>query len=74
MSDNMDLYPVLNLGDIIKILKKKDGERLNNAVYSADGVDVVCDFSYKDDGDFYHNFDIYYKNIKHFLTFRLYLL
>lgn len=65
MSDNnTDLYPDLNLEDIIKILEKKDSERLNNAVYSADGVDVVCDFSYKDDGDFYHNFDIYYKNPK----------
>lgn len=64
MSDNTDLYPDLNLGDIIKILEEKDGERLNNAVYSADGVDVVCDLSYIDDGDFYHNFDIYYKNPK----------
>lgn len=64
MSDNMDLYPDLNLEDIIKILEKKDSERLKNVVYSTDGVDVVCDFSYKDDGDSYHNFDIYYGNPK----------
>lgn len=60
MSDNMDLYPDLNLEDIIKILEKKDGERLKNVVYSTDGVDVVCNYSYVNDGDSYHNFDIYY--------------
>lgn len=60
MSDNTDLYPDLNLEDIIKILEKKDGERLKNVVYSTDGVDVVCNYSYVNDGDSYHNFDIYY--------------
>ena len=59
-NNNTDLYPNLKLEDIIKILEKKDSERLNNAVYSADGVDVVCDLSYINDRDFYHNFDIYY--------------
>ena len=65
MSDNnMDLYPDLNLEDIIKILEKKDIERLKNVVYSTDGVDVVCNYSYVNDGDSYHNFDIYYGNPK----------
>lgn len=59
-NNNTDLYPDLNLEDIIKILEKKDGERLKNVVYSTDGVDVVCNYSYVNDGDSYHNFDIYY--------------
>ena len=63
-NNNTDLYPDLNLEDIIKILEKKDSERLKNVVYSTDGVDVVCNYSYVNDGDSYHNFDIYYGNPK----------
>lgn len=58
--DKKDLYPDLGLKDIIEILNKKDRERLNKAVYSTEGVEVVSDLSYKNDGDFYHDFDIYY--------------
>ena len=55
-----DLYPDLGLRDIIEILNNKDKSRLACATYSTDGVEVVSDLSYKDDGDFYHDFDIYY--------------
>lgn len=55
-----DLYPDLGLGDIIEILSKKDEERLALEDYSGfEGV-VRSHLSYKNDGDFYHNFDIYY--------------
>ena len=55
-----DLYPNLGLRDIIEMLNKNDRERLALASYSTDGVEVVSDLSYKDDGDLYHYFDIYY--------------
>ena len=57
---NSDLYPNLGLRDIIEILNNKDKNRLERATYALDGVEVVSDLSYKDDDDFYHNFDIYY--------------
>ena len=60
--DKKDLYPDLGLKDIIEILNKKDRERLKKAVYSTKGVEVVSDLSYKADGDFYHDFDLYYGN------------
>ncbi len=55
-----DLYPDLGLEDIIEMLNKNDRKRLACASYSLDGVEVLADLSYKDDGDLYHNFDIYY--------------
>ena len=57
-----DLYPDLGLEDIIEMLNKNDRKRLANASYSTDGVKILSDLSYKDDGDLYHNFDIYYGN------------
>ena len=63
--DKKDLYPDLGLKDIIEILNKKDRERLKNAVYSTEGVEVVSDLSYKNAGDFYNDFDIYYGNSKY---------
>ena len=57
---NSDLYPNLGLRDIIEILNNKDKNRLERATYALDGVEVVSDLSYKDEGDFYHDFDIYY--------------
>lgn len=57
---NSDLYPNLGLSDIIEMLNKNDRKRLANASYSTDGVKILSDLSYKDDGDLYHNFDIYY--------------
>ena len=57
-----DLYPDLGLEDIIEMLNKNDRKRLACASYSLDGVEVLADLSYKDDGDLYHNFDIYYGN------------
>lgn len=61
MSENKkDLYPDLGLEDIIEILRKKDESRLACANYSTGEVRVVSNLAYKDDGDFYHNFDIYY--------------
>lgn len=61
MNENKkDLYPDLGLEDIIEILRKKDESRLACANYSTDEVRVVSDLAYKNDGDFYHNFDIYY--------------
>lgn len=63
MSENKkDLYPNLGLSDIIEMLNKNDRKRLANASYSTDGVKILSDLSYKDDGDLYHNFDIYYGN------------
>ena len=63
MNENKkDLYPDLGLEDIIKILRKKDESRLACANYSTGEVRVASDLAYKDDGDFYHNFDIYYGN------------
>lgn len=59
---NSDLYPNLGLSDIIEMLNKNDRKRLANASYSTDGVKILSDLSYKDDGDLYHNFDIYYGN------------
>ena len=56
-----DLYPDLGLSDIIEMLNRNDRERLAHASYSLDGIEVVSDLSYKDDRDFYHNFDIYYE-------------
>ncbi|WP_276886240.1 alpha/beta hydrolase [Anaerococcus lactolyticus] len=61
MNENKkDLYPDLGLEDIIEILRKKDESRLACANYSTGEVRVVSNLAYKDDGDFYHNFDIYY--------------
>ena len=57
-----DLYPDLGLEDIIEMLNKNDRKRLACASYSLDGVEVLADLSYKDNGDLYHNFDIYYGN------------
>lgn len=63
MSENKkDLYPNLGLSDIIEMLNKNDRKRLANASYSTDGVKILSDLSYKDDGDLYHNFDIYFGN------------
>lgn len=59
---NSDLYPNLGLSDIIEMLNRNDRKRLANASYSTDGVKILSDLSYKDDGDLYHNFDIYYGN------------
>ena len=59
---NSDLYPNLGLSDIIEMLNKNDRKRLANASYSTDGVKILSDLYYKDDGDLYHNFDIYYGN------------
>lgn len=61
---NTDLYPNLGLDDIIKILEKKDRKRLAYASYPLDGVKVLADLSYKNDGDLYHDFDIYYGKSK----------
>lgn len=55
-----DMYPDLGLSDIIKILHNKDRERLSNEDFSACGVQIVSDFSYRNDGDSFHDFDIYY--------------
>ena len=61
MSENKkDLYPDLGLSDIIEMLNKNDCKRLACASYGLDGVEVLADLSYKDNGDLYHNFDIYY--------------
>lgn len=57
-----DLYPNLGLNDIIEMLNRNDRKRLANASYSTDGVEIISDLSYKNDGDLYHNFDIYYGN------------
>lgn len=57
-----DLYPDLGLSDIIKILHDKDRERLAHEDFSGCGVEIFSDLSYKDDGDSYHNFDLYYGN------------
>ena len=57
---NSDLYPDLGLDDIIKILHEKDRERLSLEDFSACGVEIFSDLSYKNDGDIHHNFDIYY--------------
>ena len=59
---NSDLYPNLGLSDIIEMLNRNDRKRLANASDSTDGVKILSDLSYKDDGDLYHNFDIYYGN------------
>lgn len=61
---NTDLYPDLGLSDIIKILHDKDRERLSCEDFSACGVEIFSDLSYKDDGDSCHNFDLYYGNPK----------
>lgn len=60
VENKKDLYPDLGLDDIIKILYEKDRERLSLEDFSRCGVEIVSDLSYKDDGDFYHDFDIYY--------------
>lgn len=61
MSENKkDLYPDLGLSDIIEMLNRNDRKRLAHASYSTDGVEIVSDLCYKNDGDFYHDFDIYY--------------
>lgn len=59
---NSDLYPDLGLDDIIKILHEKDRGRLSLEDFSRCGVEIISDLSYKDDGDLYHEFDIYYGN------------
>lgn len=59
---NSDLYPDLGLDDIIKILHEKDRERLSLEDFSRCGVEIISDLSYKDDGDLYHEFDLYYEN------------
>lgn len=61
----INLYPDLGLSDIIKILHDKDRGRLAHEDFSDCGVEIFSDFSYKDDGDSYHNFDIYYGNSKY---------
>lgn len=66
MSDkNKDLYPDLGLSDIIKILHDKDRKRLNSEDFSACGVEIISNLSYKNDRDSYHNFDLYYGNSKY---------
>ena len=60
--NNKDLYPDLGLDDIIKILHEKDRERLSLEDFSCCGVEIISDISYKNSGDFYNNFDIYYGN------------
>ena len=60
--NNKDLYPDLGLDDIIKILHEKDRERLAAEDFSDCGVEIISDLSYKNSGDFYNNFDIYYGN------------
>src|SRR5574344_2841800 len=60
--ENKDLYPNLGLSDIIKILHDKDRERLAHEDFSGCGVEIFSDLSYKDDGDSYHDFDLYYGN------------
>ncbi|WP_311480191.1 alpha/beta hydrolase [uncultured Anaerococcus sp.] len=61
MNENKkDLYPDLGLSDIIEMLNRNDRKRLAHASYSTDGVEIVSDLCYKNDGDFYHDFDIYY--------------
>ena len=60
--NNKDLYPNLGLSDIIKILHDKDRGRLAKEDFSLCGVEIFSDLSYKDDGDSYHNFDLYYGN------------
>ena len=62
---NTDLYPDLGLSDIIKILHDKDRERLSREDFSDCGIEIISNLSYKNDGDSYHNFDIYYGNSKH---------
>ena len=59
---NKNLYPDLGLSDIIKILHEKDSKRLALEDFSLCGVDIGCDFSYKNDGNVYHDFDLYYGN------------
>ncbi len=58
-----DMYPDLGLKDIIEILEKKDCKRLVHTSYSTDGIEIPSDFSYNSDGDFYHDFDIYYGKV-----------
>ncbi|WP_296114503.1 alpha/beta hydrolase [uncultured Anaerococcus sp.] len=60
-----DLYPNLGLADIIKILYEKDLECLALEDFSSWGVKTRCDFSYKNDRNLYHDFDIYYGNSSH---------
>ena len=61
MNENKkDLYPNLGLNYIIEMLNRNDRKRLAHASYSTDGVEIVSDLCYKNDGDFYHDFDIYY--------------
>lgn len=61
MNENKkDLYPDLGLNDIIEMLNRNDRERLAHASYYTDGVEIVSDLCYKNDGNFYHDFDIYY--------------
>ena len=60
-----DLYPNLGLSDIIKILHDKDRGRLAREDFSDCGVEIISNLSYTDDGDSYHDFDIYYGNSKY---------
>lgn len=62
---NTDLYPDLGLSDIIKILHDKDRERLSCEDFSACGIEIISNLSYKNDEDSYHDFDIYYGNSKY---------
>lgn len=55
-----DLYPNLGLSDIIKILHEKDRERLVLEDFSDCGVEIRSNLSYKNDGNSYHDFDLYY--------------
>ena len=57
-----DMYPDLGFNDIIEMLNRNDHKRLERASYSTDGFEIISDLYYKDDGDLYHNFDIYYGN------------
>lgn len=55
-----DLYPNYSLEEIIKGMETNDKKRLALQNYPTDGVSVKEDLSYLDDGDDFHNFDIYY--------------
>lgn len=55
-----DLYPNHSLEEIIKGMETNDKKRLALQNYPTDGVIVRTDLSYLDDGNEFHNFDIYY--------------
>ena len=55
-----DLYPNHSLEEIIESMETNDKKRLALQNYPTDWVIVRADLSYLDDGDEFHNFDIYY--------------